>query len=159
MNRFEEGEKITLHNDEAEEFDFTIKKELGGGCYGKVFKVVNKNGEFYALKVAHGENQQGFLDNEIDNAKNEAKVILENKNLLEDKNIVTPKQIFIVANTPRTKFVCFLMELIEGKTIEDKLGEKRSMQRNMNIIIKLLKLVKKIHENGVTHGDLKPSNV
>lgn len=57
--------------------------------------------------------------------------------------------------------VCFSMELLEGASAHSTLGEHRSGLGQSGIVAgrKIFDILNYLHEHGVTHGDVKPSNI
>lgn len=157
---FENGSVIKLTDKDSKEQEFKIKKKLGSGSFGSVYQV-EQNGTSFALKAVRGERNSGLNDEQISNAKKEAQLILENNELLKHKQIVTPIEIYTQKHPQNQdkKILFILMELVEGKTLQDKLGETRSMEKNMDIFIQLLKLVVLMHKHVIVHRDIKPANI
>jgi len=53
-----------------------------------------------------------------------------------------------------------LMEYIEGKTLADLVNEKiNNLDFSVNTTFKILKILRKIHEIGLLHRDIKPDNI
>ncbi len=54
----------------------------------------------------------------------------------------------------------YAMELIEGTTLKECITQKKlSLNEQIDIIIKLCKIISQIHKNHLCHRDIKPSNV
>lgn len=58
-----------------------------------------------------------------------------------------------------TRNIYYTMELVEGVTLREFLENVPASADLKTIMIKILKIIKNIHEIGIIHRDLKPSNI
>lgn len=107
------------------------------------FYIVKNNGNEYILKYCFNNDVYG-----IASLKNEVKALLK----LEKCKFV-PK--LIEYNFNENNYI--IMEKVEGNSLNVYKG--KSINYIIDIMIKVVEAVSFIHENGIIHCDLKPSNI
>lgn len=160
------GRTLEVKDNDGTKLSFLICSELGSGGFGSVYEVVcldnclevNKQANTFALKSIdkHGN---GLTLEELDKAKREAQLIMDNNSLYKHKNIITPYKIIPRVTENDIVGLYILMEYINGKTLHDSILDDRTVIENMKIIIKLLDTIQVIHTNGFVHRDIKPQNI
>lgn len=135
---------------------FLIKSQLGAGAMGVVYRAIHtKSGKPAAVKVITSE--QATRGNAAERFEREAEIL---KNL-KHPNIV---RWLGVGRFRGTDY--FAMEFIEGRTLEDILGEKLqkhqeplSWREVVDLGLQVCEALHYAHERNVVHRDLKPSNI
>lgn len=131
--------------------NYKIISLIGEGGMGSVFKALDfKLDRYVALKVLHlsDHRNSSFVERFKLEAKNQAK--LSHPNIVSVYGFVEAKD-----------FLGFVMELIEGKTVEDYLEEygRLSVNDSIQILKQALIGTAYAHNEGFIHRDLKPSNI
>lgn len=120
-----------------------IKKKLGSGTYGEVYKVENKNKKAIALKIETSSNR---LKQEMELYKN-------------FKNCEGIPQIYWYGEIMKKNILA--LEYL-GPTLEDLFDfcdNRFSLKTVLMIAIQLIDRIKNIHEKNIIHRDLKPDNL
>ena len=120
--------------------DFDKVKLLGQGSYGKIWQVLEKKTQKkYALKQS----------------KNKPTDIDYQSKILEQINLLDPNTLRKVGITENYQL---LMQYLENyETLDSYI--KKYPDRLETVIKKVVKLVDKLHKNGITHRDLKGNNI
>ena len=134
---------------------------IGGGTYGRVFKITLKTGTSYALKISMLEE---LANNEL--------TIMEYLNaLIRDKAIYPSACVTVVHNVKTEKKIYVFMELAtmtlskylknQNKNVCTNFVNKltENSKQKLGIAYQLLLGVHSLHTNNVIHGDLKPDNL
>ena len=138
---------------------------LGQGSFGTVYKVKNKKGEIFALKkIFIPENEESATKKEIQtlikcrDCKNVIKIVDAYKNIYK----------YTLNSTTNGYYYYIITEIYEGGDLNDfiKKCQTNSTGLNANKLIKkkdiyiyqMINAVKQIHEKGITHRDIKPTN-
>jgi len=131
--------------------NFELIEKIGTGGMGTIFKacnILNKT-DFVAIKVLKPE-----LFNDEKNRKRfkrEAVIIDQ----LDHPNIVKVIERGISGND-----VFMAMELLEGRTLSEKISEeKMKLQDILHIIDQVTDALEKVHKKNIIHRDLKPDNI
>lgn len=128
---------------------YTVIEQIGAGSSSVVFKVRDKKGSEFALKLFHvGLNLTGALK----------KRFLAEAQTLEKVNSPRTAKLFHVGETDTTMYL--LMELVDGESLDQivEAGPLRGLQLN-SALAGLVEALKDTHASGVTHRDLKPENI
>ena len=130
--------------------DYHILSRLDQGGMGLVYLAARQDGDSrprFAIKFLKPEKQH-LLDRFL----KERRILAE----LEHPNIAR----FIDGGTTKDGRPYFVMELIDGKPLDEFCDERRmSVAGRIRVFLKLCRAVQKIHESLIVHRDLKPSNV
>jgi serine/threonine-protein kinase len=128
---------------------YTIEDVAGEGRYGLCFHAINDNGE----KVIIKRFKPGIFAQNAKNNAHEAVILSK----LSDKRI--PELLGVINEK---SFYAFVLELKPGTTLKDmifKYNYKFSDEEIFNIGIKIINIVKYLHENGVVHRDIRIPNI
>ena len=130
---------------------------LGGGAFGKVFKLKDKSLERdCALKVLNIDKLNESSNEECKNKKD--RFIKEAKGYAKchHSNIV---KIFDIGG--EDTFPYFIMEYINGESLKSVIAEKGKL--NLKDVFKIsnevLSALQCIHQNGLVHRDITPANI
>jgi WD40 repeat protein len=128
---------------------YEILEELGRGGMGVVYKARQHRPErLVALKVLLPE--LTGLPEKMARFRTEANAVAR----LQHPNIV---QIFEVGEVDGLPF--FSLELVEGGSLAEKLGQKWPISQAVSFVEKLARAIHYAHERGIVHRDLKPANI
>ena len=134
--------------------NYEIKKELGKGGFGSVYKVINKNDKkIYAIKRV---SIKGLKQKDLDFIKNEANILSS----IENENIVKYYESFY-----EDDFFNIVMDYCEYGDLRKIINEIKSKGQlfSKSEIYYFLKNIclglKQIHEKHLIHRDLKPENL
>ncbi|MGA9382588.1 MAG: serine/threonine-protein kinase, partial [Phormidium sp.] len=142
---------------------YTIRGVLGKGGFGITYRVRDENGRQFALKTLNDEAiaepnfaklQEDFMNEALRLAKFNHPRIVKVYKLLQE---TVRKNNFFSS----ISLCCILMEYIEGTTLE-KLVEKRGAipeAEAVRYIQQIGEALTAIHEEGLLHRDVKPSNI
>ncbi|MFA5624958.1 MAG: serine/threonine-protein kinase [Bradymonadales bacterium] len=130
---------------------YELEAELGRGGFGVVYLATQLGlGRKVAIKMMLKQR-----DNE-----EFAKRFVREVNIMKKLNHPNTVQIFDVGED-ETGNLFYVMEYLEGGTLEDALRVERSftMRRAVHITTQILRSLYEAHEMGVLHRDLKPANI
>ena len=131
---------------------YRLESVLGRGGMGTVYRGTHeKIGRVAAIKVL----SDALASNEefVSRFVNEAKVV----NNIRHKSIIDIVE-FIEEEQPRR--VAYVMELIEGPTLQDQLKQgPLNIIEALNVGMQIASAMKAVHAVGVIHRDLKPENI
>ena len=127
--------------------EYRIVEVLGEGGFGLVYKV-ERAGLFFALKLFRARVLEGWGQREI--------------NIL--RHLAHPNVVHFHAYdrwpVPVYGYLYFVMDLVEGRTLEDwALDENPSARQVARILLELLRALATVHAQGVFHRDMKRDNV
>jgi tetratricopeptide (TPR) repeat protein len=131
---------------------FRLNEKIGSGGMGVIYKAhhIKNKSETYAIKVLREELSESREI--IKRFKQEATIIdkLNHPHIVKIMERGQYKQRFFIA-----------MELLEGKTLENKLGEDGQIPLNecLDIMKQITAALSLIHSKNIIHRDLKPSNI
>lgn len=126
--------------------EYKVIKTLGQGAYGKVL-LVEKNSQKYALKIIK---RGSFDSSEID--------VLMNVSKIKGYNKYFPQ---IFEKIEDDDNIGILMEYIKGNNLYNifENGQKISEKNILKISKEILKGLKLLNENGISHRDIKDENI
>ncbi len=131
-------------------FNYELKEELGRGGFGIVRRAVHKDsGRVAAVKLL----PEGLANDEtfVRRFRQEIKILGN----LKHPNIVDFVNADVENGTPY-----LMMELCEGKSLEDRLkGRSPSVEEAVGISRQFLDALAYAHKQRVVHGDIHPGNI
>lgn len=132
------------------EEDYELINFLGGGGYGKVYRVRHRlTGKYRAMKIitvkSTSKEQLNSLTKEI--------------NILKELDHPSIIKVFEFYNSKHHLYI--ITELCTGGELFDKIIEVKHFSEGeaANIMLQILRAVNYLHSNGVIHRDLKPENI
>ena len=138
-------------------FNKIPKKELkliGSGGYANVFKTIEPNGNFLALKIVEG------LGN-LNDYKDKTDALIKEYELVS--SLIHPRiiQFFGLANKKNKLPVFIAMEYFECGSLWDKIKSKGHLDKNCSLkyLIQILEGICFLHQNNIFHSDIKPQNI
>ncbi len=131
--------------------DYIIRKSLGKGGFGSVWKAETKDGSNVALKVLNPQ----VLENEkvVRKFFHEAMILAK----LDHTNICKLMEFF-----PDSGNYAIVMEYVEGTELKDLIKEHSGpmpIGQAFDIAKQSLEAFQYAHENGILHRDIKPANI
>lgn len=129
---------------------YHVEAQLGVGSVGSVYRAIDRStGKTVALKV---------WNSAADDPQIKGRFLREAQALttLRHPNIVDVYGFGVVEELPYVA-----MEYVEGRTLEQELGEGQPLEATtaLEIMIQILQALAYAHGLGVVHRDLKPDNV
>lgn len=146
-----------LSQDVFDPDNYTIINQIGQGTFGKIFKVKDKNGKYFAMKKILTS-----TSNELSAIEKEYEIILSmqkyNLNLVKIHGMSTKKL------DPTTFAMYVLMDLAKGdweKEIENRKMRNQyySQEELIDIIKQLVQTFAELQKHGISHRDIKPQNI
>lgn len=125
---------------------YELKKQVGQGGNGKVWEVIDKYGDSFAIKFLERNNSEKVLKR----FKNETFFCMK----YSHKNIVP----ILDYGTVGQEFIFYVMPLYK-ETLRDKIREKISYDDITEIFIGILDGLRFAHQKGAIHRDIKPENI
>ena len=131
---------------------YAIQEKIGLGGMGFVYKAKHTRlGHTLAIKILRQENS--YSDVQAKNRfEQEAKVIAK----MEHDNIIR-----VTDFDSDSSYAFFVMEYLEGKTLERKIKESNPLafEEISSIFSQVCSAIDYAHKKGILHRDLKPSNI
>jgi serine/threonine protein kinase len=129
---------------------YEIVKKLGEGAMGVVYQAHDPHiDREVALKVLKEDRVES--ENFVQRFLKEAKAI----GRLNHPNIVT---VYDIGQDHKTVYIA--MEFLEGKPLDEVIGEKKlGLQEVVNIGSQLAQALGYAHNKGIVHRDIKPTNI
>jgi serine/threonine-protein kinase len=130
---------------------FTIDKELGTGAMGTVYRAhYTKTGQVMALKIIGGTHDTSATS--LGRFEREAAIL---------KNLNHPNIVRYYGTGSYRKSPFFVMEYIEGETLENRLDRTRRFTWEEVVALgqQICSALQHAHEKGIVHRDLKPANI
>jgi hypothetical protein len=127
-----------------------LTRRLGAGGFGQVWEAWHIELEqTYAIKFLDGEHG--------DPAAVRARFLAEAR-LMAEMSSEHLVRVTDYGELP-DEVPYFVMELVRGRTLRQRLHEPLSVPRAIEIAEELLQGLCEVHERGITHGDVKPENI
>jgi Protein kinase domain len=129
---------------------WTLTRRLGAGGFGQVWEAWHVElQKKQAIKFLDGEHR--------DPAAARARFLAEAQLLatLDSKHLV---RVLDYGELP-DDVPYFVMELVQGPTLRQRLTEPLAVARAVEITEQLLEALSDVHARGLTHGDVKPENI
>ena len=124
-----------------------------------VFKSKNKNN----IKNSSLEMQENNNKNQIYNNRSTYRFVFGDDSRILNNSIILTKYNEENHNQKDKKYFFILMEYCDGPTLENFINQhsNKTIERKIiyNYIRQILKGLKKLHKNGIIHGDIKPGNI
>lgn len=124
-----------------------LKKHLGDGGNGHVWKAVNSNGEEVAIKFLTNIDRKPYA-----RFKDEIHVLKQNS----DIEGILPILDYYLPDKPDEGFPWYAMPV--AQTIEDYLADK-DFDGIIHAIGQIAQTTNKLHERNISHRDIKPANL
>jgi len=137
------------HNVKFQE-KYTVHEVIGQGSSAIVKRISEKSSnEIFAAKIVKIRDQES-----LNFLRAEYEILLR----LEHKNIIKAKE-FLVDDETGTAFL--ILEYAQGKCLQQLITEQTRIQEDImrTIIEQLVSAIKYIHEKGICHRDIVPSNI
>ena len=127
---------------------YDIIKELGRGAFGKVVLGVNKNtGKKVAIKIQLNDGNGDLFEKEIDMLKKISKYC-DNLICIREHGKIENNMHYIV------------MDYATGMSLSDYVTEyDLQIPHIIKIIEQLIEATQMLHQNGISHSDIKPDNI
>lgn len=138
------------------EASYRVEAHLGYGGMGEAYRVTNRNlnDDRIVLKLMHPE--LGRDPGARENFAREARVGRK----IKHDNLARVEWLGVLADDEQTPY--FLMEFVEGQTLRQTLkavaGGRLHVAQALNIAAQMLRGLAALHERGIVHQDMKPSN-
>lgn len=138
---------------------YTLVNRLGGGAMGSVWRVRDDGGNQYAMKILR-DSVNAYRENSEDNEQARARLRLKREALALQK-IHHPGVCSIVDMELDASIAFIVTELIEGRNLREDVEENGPYIADdlERLSSKLIDAVKAVHEAGIIHRDIKPTNV
>ena len=138
---------------------YTLIARLGGGAMGSVWRVKDDGGNQYAMKILRASmNISGSED--IDGEQARARLRLK-REALALQRIHHPGVCSIVDMELDASIAFIVTELIDGHNLREDVAENGPYLADdlERLTHKLIEAVQAVHEAGIIHRDIKPTNV
>jgi len=133
---------------------YLIIKQLGHGCFGYAYKVLNKNNkQIYVMKKIPKHQNNGEI---LEEMKNEAKLLAS----VNNEHIVKYYESFYSRNSFN-----IVMEFCNGTDLKTYIEKHKREHTNIpkeeiySFILDICEGLKEIHSKNIIHKDIKPDNL
>jgi len=134
---------------------WTLEHLIGAGGMGAVYAARHRNGARAAVKILHPELARI--------AEVRERFLREGyaANRVEHRGVVQVLDDDIVKDGPDTGSAYLVMELLEGESLQDRVGRapKLGERELLEVMDAVLDVLGAAHAHGVIHRDLKPENI
>ncbi len=138
---------------------YTLIDRLGGGAMGSVWRVRDDGGNQYAMKILRASVRAE--DNENEDSEQECARLRLKREALSLKRIHHPGVCEIVDMELDASIAFIVTGLIEGHNLREDVAENGPYVADdlERLAHKLIAAVKAVHDAGIIHRDIKPTNV
>ncbi|RFT29317.1 kinase, partial [Gardnerella vaginalis] len=143
---------------------YTLIERLGGGAMGSVWRVHDDGGQLYAMKILRAsmlEDQSEDLDSlENTNPQEQARLRLKREALALQK--IHHEGVCSIVDMELDASIAFIVtELIDGHNLKEDVAINGPYVADdlERLAHKLIDAVKAVHNAGIIHRDIKPTNV
>ena len=138
---------------------YTLIDRLGGGAMGSVWRVRDDGGNQYAMKILRASVRAE--DNENEYSEQECARLRLKREALSLKRIHHPGVCEIVDMELDASIAFIVTGLIEGHNLREDVAENGPYVADdlERLAHKLIAAVKAVHDAGIIHRDIKPTNV
>ena len=138
---------------------YTLIDRLGGGAMGSVWRVRDDGGNQYAMKILRASVRAE--DNENEDSEQERARLRLKREALSLKRIHHPGVCEIVDMELDASIAFIVTGLIEGHNLREDVAENGPYVADdlERLAHKLIAAVKAVHDAGIIHRDIKPTNV
>ena len=128
---------------------YEILEKIGEGGMGIVFKVRHRElHSIYAMKLISSGKETSEED--IQRFRQEAQIMAKLKH---------PGIVQVIDFREEGGQYYLIMELLEGTTLDERIKQKISIRKGVEILKKVLEAMQYAHSQGVIHRDIKPENI
>lgn len=131
------GDKILIDG-----IDYIVTSYVDKGSFGHVYKVSDRDGNVFALKVQY---------NGWKAAQNELRILEKVKG--------NTHFIQLISSEVKDEMLYIVMEFADGGTLLNFIEEYSSIEENIRVIKALIEALRHLEELGIAHCDLKPENI
>src|SRR5687767_3116372 len=131
---------------------YRLIKQIGAGSIDRVFLAEHTRlGRSVALKMIRGRFARDR--SVVSRFLGEARAV----NRIHHENVVEVTDFLESADGKS----CYVMELLEGQSLADYLGQRRSISvpRAISIARQIASALRAVHAEGIVHRDVKPGNI
>ncbi len=135
---------------------YRVKRELGGGGFGKTYELINRTGEAKVLKILINHHPKA-----IELFQREAEVL----KILNHSGIpkVEADGYFVYFPKSQEQLHCLVMEKIEGLDLYEYIKQRDHRPIDEQLAIEWLKeltvILQQVHNQNFFHRDIKPPNI
>ncbi|MEM8737509.1 MAG: serine/threonine-protein kinase [Planctomycetota bacterium] len=130
---------------------YDVVASLGEGAHSTIYAVRDKHGQLMVLKrvVKEGPSQQRFIDQAL--AEHEVASKVDHPRVRKSIKVIKQR------NVIRVSEVLVLMELVDGKTLEQY--RPTDLLQICTVFYQAAEGLRAMHRAGYVHADIKPNNI